>query len=873
MQRKQAFVGRQPQLDALDAARRQASDGGRFALVTGATGSGRTAVLDAVGDAWRAAGAAVLRVSAPPTGDPVTGYAALLDLLREQYGQIDSPSLAGPLSAIDALCGPAGANVPGRSAALAQQTSAAFGLIGLRRPTVLIADDVDDVPWLTPALAAAVRDNCLVVAASRAGSTGRATALADVVTELTPLDAVAVHELLTRRYGVPVDDAVLPALSAALGPLAGNPATALQTADALIRAGRLVVVGGHLCLLEPQAPLPLPADHPLMSAVRRRGPGAVRLATMAAVTRFDLDAVPLFADAMLGCVDGYGRLVDGLVADGVLVAEPDGVLRPSCPAVAARLVADAGADAVTRLHRAYAAAMLRRSGSGVPADRAALADHVTSAGATLPTDRRTALALVATASEAMDREPLRAADWLDAALRHCADGPAGEDILANLLRLLVRTGQVGRLAEVVRAVPVGDHPDLAAARTLAALHCDVGIPTGPGPGRQAQLVTDVEFALVGWACGVGTGRPSTGGVRLSSGDVSSSTKDVPRMDGEVDAGRLLVAGATGDLAHVLELVLGDGRYRAPADGPLAAYHRMLICRARGDLAGTVSAARQVGLTGGRAPVARRLARLWGAESLALQGRADEAAAWLASVPDEAPFAALRWWVANGPASGPADADEACLRLGSAMLAYRRQLRSGSRIGVDRLLKRAAGMAARFGLPHWSAETRGIALDGGTLLVVRAAASSDPAVGAEAVAAIRARCDRVELAYAALDLGWVFDDPRRLLVEALDTAEEIGSPSLREAVVAAMRARGVRRRKGSRPRTTLNTVEMQIIDLIRRGHTNRQIAVGIRMSEKTVENYLTRLFVRTGCRSRVELAAASLTSGALDLTSGTLDLAS
>jgi DNA-binding NarL/FixJ family response regulator len=32
---------------------------------------------------------------------------------------------------------------------------------------------------------------------------------------------------------------------------------------------------------------------------------------------------------------------------------------------------------------------------------------------------------------------------------------------------------------------------------------------------------------------------------------------------------------------------------------------------------------------------------------------------------------------------------------------------------------------------------------------------------------------------------------------------------------------------------------------------------LRVSEKTVENRLTRLFARTGCRSRVELATASL----------------
>jgi DNA-binding CsgD family transcriptional regulator len=743
-----------------------------------------------------------------------------------------------------------------------------------------------------------------VVAASRTG-TGRPAAIAGVVTELAPLDDAAVQEMLSHRYGVPVDEAVLPALRTALGPLAGNPATVLQTTAALAHAGRLVVVRGHLCLLEPQASIPLSADHPLVTGVRRQGASAVRLATMVSTTRFHLDALPLFAEATLGRVDGYGRVLDRLVADGALLVEPDGMLRPRCPALAARFVADAGSATAARLHRAYAAEMLRQAGSGLPADRATLADHLASAGATLPADRRTAFALVATASEEMQREPQRAADWLDAALRHCDGAPAGAQILTRLLRLLVRTGQFSRLAEVVRAVP-DDHPDLAAARALAALHTGAvagappgaspaarpvqgvvdrwltGIPSATNPsverpyGGSASLVADAEFALVEWAFGGGGAEPAAEHTRPAA-DGSTSPADHPGTD------QLLVAGAAGDLAHVFHLVLGSGRYRVPLDGPFAAYHRMLASRSQGDLPGVVSAARQVGLTGGWAPVPRRLARLWAAESLALRRDPNEAAAWLASVPDEPPYAALRWWVANGPAGEPASPDEASSRLDSALRAYRVQLRYGSRIGIDRLLVRAAGIAARFGLTGRATEIARLAeaaqpwaepgrtrttgaLDHGTVLMVRALTDADPAVAVEAVDAIRVRGDRVELGYAVVELGRVVAEPRRWLLEALEIAEEIGSPWLRSAAVDAMRVRGVRRPRGARTRTTLSPIETRIIELIRLGRTNRQIAVGIRMSEKTVENYLTRLFARTGCRSRVELAAASLTCDTLDLAS-------
>ncbi|GAA0504152.1 hypothetical protein GCM10011581_45250 [Saccharopolyspora subtropica] len=63
------------------------------------------------------------------------------------------------------------------------------------------------------------------------------------------------------------------------------------------------------------------------------------------------------------------------------------------------------------------------------------------------------------------------------------------------------------------------------------------------------------------------------------------------------------------------------------------------------------------------------------------------------------------------------------------------------------------------------------------------------------------------------------------------------------------------------RAALSAVEARIVDLIGLGFTNRRIASEIGLSEKTVERYLTRLYVRTGCRSRVELVAAGLSGRA------------
>ncbi|MEU8086507.1 LuxR C-terminal-related transcriptional regulator [Micromonospora sp. NPDC049101] len=883
--RRRTIVGRAAQLDALDAARAAAATGGRFALVRGPAGSGRTSLLDAAAGAWRTAGVVVLRVAPAAPGDTAAGFAALLNAVRDQYELLADPPLAGPLSALGALCDKPAGEHAGRGIALAQQAAAAFALIGRRAPTVLIADDAG--PALAPALAAAVRAGCLVVAAGAPGD-GRLGTLADVVVDLPPLSAEAVRAMLARRYAVPVDDAVPAALSTALGPLAGHPGTVLEIAHELTRAGRLAVVRGHLCLLDPHAPIALPTDHSLLAALRARGPVAVRLATMAAVTRFGIDDLPLFADATRGRLSDYGWMIDELIDDGLLVAGPQGGILPQSPALTARLITDAGPDAVARLHRACAAAMFRRAASGRPADGAALADQVTSAGVALPFDRRTAVTLAATADENTDRAPDRAAHWLRAALWHSGGGRAGDDILARLLRLLVRTGQVVRLGEVVDTAIQRGHgassrhaADLAAAAVLVAVHTGVPVSATIRSALRGAPVASATVAFADWwRTGVPPAAPMPPAAHADTGSLLHPA-ELGVLAGAVgpglaDAGpateELLLAGERGDLAALLGLVLGPHRYGVPKDGLLSAYHRLHTCQAGGDLSGLLSAARELDLTGAEAPLPRCLARLWAAEALGLLGRATEAPSWLRSVPAEPPYAALRWWAANGPAGEVQTAQEAARRLGDGRRAYESHRHHGSRIGVEHLLVRAAGLAARFGLGEQMAWlTAAVDADATeprrrlsrqTTLLVQALCRGDASAAERGVDLVRAGGNRLALAYACLALGRVAEDPRPWLVEAQAVAKTMTSGWLRSAVAAAMRERDVRQPRTRTPRTGFSPVETHIIELIGHGRTNRQIAAQVRISEKTVENHLTRLFARTGCRSRVELAAVSLTTDIL-----------
>ena len=54
-----------------------------------------------------------------------------------------------------------------------------------------------------------------------------------------------------------------------------------------------------------------------------------------------------------------------------------------------------------------------------------------------------------------------------------------------------------------------------------------------------------------------------------------------------------------------------------------------------------------------------------------------------------------------------------------------------------------------------------------------------------------------------------------------------------------------------------------MELVVAGLTNRQITSTLSVGEKTVEGNLTRLYTKTGCRSRVELAAA-MVNGRIDV---------
>ncbi|MEC3993806.1 LuxR C-terminal-related transcriptional regulator [Actinacidiphila sp. DG2A-62] len=108
-------------------------------------------------------------------------------------------------------------------------------------------------------------------------------------------------------------------------------------------------------------------------------------------------------------------------------------------------------------------------------------------------------------------------------------------------------------------------------------------------------------------------------------------------------------------------------------------------------------------------------------------------------------------------------------------------------------------------------------------------------------------------------------PEPWLAAAVEEAHELGVRHIERSPLGHWaRTRGLGL-SAPRRRTAgggAGELDLRLVELVSEGATNRQIALRLACSEKTVEQRLTRLFRRTGCRSRSELAAARL-DGRLD----------
>lgn len=814
------IVGRDAELAAVDAVCRDHEDGarrgapvpGRLVLVRGPAGIGRSALLDTVAANWPAGDAQVLTLRMAEAGR--FGVPALLTEVRDHYERVGELRLAESINLVAQLSGAPEDAGAARLPYLVTELTILFTRLRAGRRTLLLVDDVHLVAGPELLLHAARQAGCLVVAtvsstAAESAALDRLLARTDRVIDLAPLAGPDIETVLGQTVGEPVDEAVLPALCAALGPLCGNPAALLSTVDDLRMNGRLCFVRDRICLREPEAPIVLPVTHDLVRRYAESGEPArsvLGVIANAPAVRFTVDDLPAFAAATGGSLTEYGRAVDRLIGARLLSERADGALAFPAPAVAAAVANLFGAKEL----RATADRLARYLLDRPEADPTLVADLLAAAGPGAPS---AAAAELLRGQATTCPTPDRAARWYAAARWH-TDDPA---LVRVLLRELPACGRYAELGDLVAELarhgefdPAGWR-ELAAAAAQAALH--TGIPVGP------DLIA--QFDRHGVA-----GHP------------------------DLDRAALWFAGQLAELP--------DGE---PVAGMLAITRRVLDGYAQGHWDDALSQARALELCGSVPTPAHQLGRVHAAEICAERGEAKRAAAWLAGVTGDRQFAAARGWVASGLAFQSGRAQDA-LRTG--WQAY--QDTAGS-LAVDRLLIRLLGISVHAERTRWTRrvltelEERLDRVGGPELERItaqaRGLALGDREAALTGVKLARTHGHQPDLLRGLLIAAKHPDAPAALLDEAHRLADRIGAPWQRARTRDLMRQGGLTPPRNRSARESFSRTELRVIELIRDGRTNRQIAAELRVSEKTVENQLTRLFARTGCKSRLELAAASL----------------
>ncbi|MFD9189956.1 LuxR C-terminal-related transcriptional regulator [Streptomyces phaeochromogenes] len=406
----------------------------------------------------------------------------------------------------------------------------------------------------------------------------------------------------------------------------------------------------------------------------------------------------------------------------------------------------------------------------------------------------------------------------------------------------------------------------------------------PGSGGQEPGSGTGSGSGSGFGSGSGSGPvPSVAEVRLVAAAVGSGAEfERARLGmpgdalGEAALDRLRNAAAYGDLAGALEAVLGEQRYVAAGESTAVRYNSMVRDYLTGDWDSALSCARRIetrGRSGGAAGVGQP-ARALAAEIQLMRGELGRAREWLDLIPDSVchPLVArarlgVRYWSgqADRASAGRASADEA---LEAARHDVRRARESGLLAGLDRVLLRMLSITVRGDNPEATRRTleelealyeeAASPMTYEAVLVARGMVHGDADSALAAYRLVRRRVDLPLSVDCCQCLTEVGDDPQVWVDEAMRSGHVLGmGRPVRSLLGAAARRRNVSIPRRRAARAGLTDREVRLIGMVSDGSTNRQIAARLACSEKTVEQRLSRLFQRTGCRSRVELAAAWL----------------
>ncbi|MFD9430130.1 AAA family ATPase [Streptomyces sp. NPDC060002] len=507
--------------------------------------------------------------------------------------------------------------------------------------------------------------------------------------------------------------------------------------------------------------------------------------------------------------------------------------------------------------------------------------------------RAAALGLARAAhAEVMELEqPLRAA------LETAADTARHDRHSAEATASLHFTAQAWTLSALhehtLPADPPG-HRALTAELLAAASRYGIGPQAPPAPCPTATPARTSEAPL-----------PLPAELRLLSAATGNRTlwnrarRALPpeALDGAAEL-RLRAAASYGDLTGGLRAVLGD-RYLATGNSAAARHHAMVLAYHAGDWDAALSAARRIEartrathpLSTAGHPAVRALA----AEIHCFRGDLTRARSWLELIPDTIahPLAARVRLTVRSWSGRPDEALEGAWRD-----VARAREEAGLAAGTERLLLRILRFTLDDGPRHGPDGRPRHGPDGRPDGGIGGGLDADRPEARRVVRELAALYDETgsPLAYEALLLarGVVHRDTEsaraahtsasgrgdlplalecsRVLAD-LDTdpkpwLADIARATARLGIAGPARTplSGTAHRNGMpgprRPAGPgLSEQDVQLITMVGEGATNRQIAARLACSEKTVEQRLTRLFQRTGRRSRVELTTAWL-DGAL-----------
>ncbi|WP_214413098.1 LuxR C-terminal-related transcriptional regulator [Sphaerisporangium fuscum] len=842
-------------------------------LIHGEAGIGKTHLLARTEALAKDMGYRVLHGQARDFGSGLA-YASLADALGPLHSV---PAAREPLK--DLLCAIDEAALGATGSAPAVRTANLLERLPGR--TFLAIDDLHladaDTLGVLSYLPRRVRDLAV------AGTARRLPAMdADLVVRLSPLSLDEVTALVTAVLGRTPSE---PVVRRVHEESRGNPWFVREAVLTLVQGGAV------------QSTYPGPRRGAILSRLFQRDRGGRDLARVLAALRRTRPArtgdLPALAE-VAGLDPGQAeRAFDGLVRDGLVVATSDDTYEFAHPLVADALYADLGPAERRRVHARIAELLRRR---GLTGTRRVLewATHVAEGGTNAE-----ALAAVLRAAEATRwTAPLSAGHWYGRAAELAAPEERGvllarqalsywkgsrpmEALRAGRAALAVlppgrrhtRTAQtmvnaaraMGRYREAVsiaeeRLPHADDRTALLAQQAVCAtqLGLDSARPAAEAwkalPGCPPE---DLVIALTGLAGNAIINGRWEETERALSALLSASAALPPaaRLASLESAAHLLASG--GARTRALDLLSqAEQIYRGLGWHNIAGQHvrtMAVVRRLGGEWDHALRDIRSDAVTLGDAGLVENVALLRNIEIDILldQGRYAEAERLFADPPPDCVLqVSLRAMFRARHAFGLGDRTTAARLLDEAaggppdvvyrVLAIRAHMYgTAGEPAAARAAAEALRDVARTGVPRARLISE--------LTSAGAFRSADRAEAALELA--RADGQRFEEGRARLVLGTLGDGAQ--LVRAHAIFADLGAAPWRDRAAHHLKAAGL----APSPTAALTPAERRVIELVAGGLSNPQIAEELHYSRKTVEVYLTRVYAKTGLRSRVELALA------------------